>query len=218
MPAAATATTVTEEELRKSIAELEGPKAAGEQPKPKTPAPKGPRTAATIVQTGSEPMRKALDVSGVLQEVVGGIASHNDRVLDALQKRADDQSELIGRLVGVVGDLKKSVDGLTAKVEEYGKQPTSPATQRPVTTTKADTLEKSATGGAAEPDKRTLAMRTKRETLAGLELLVKSASVAGNRNDLERWTKASIKFESTNDISDVDLHAAHKAYKSATTA
>jgi hypothetical protein len=141
---------ITEQDLLKSIKALE-PKKEGEthENKPDQVVETGgltKSTADTIKDNGSAGLKKVLDVSETLSEVV-------------------DLS-----IVRVLSDLKKSIDENTEAVKAFGAQPGRPASLKLVETGGEQPIQKSA-GGAKTADPTKL----RKEILTGLEKLAKSA-------------------------------------------
>lgn len=203
-----TAAVVTEEELLKSIKDLEA------KPEPKPEVVQEPevkttgitKSAASVVKEGaSESLKKSLDVSAALTEIVGLLGSHVDTSLEALAKSVQSGAERDLAIVRVLGDLKKSVDKLAEQVKSYGDTPATPASlKKPAT--EVEVLQKSASQKSADADPS----KVRREISNGLERLAKSVKVGSPESD--RYIKAAIQFESTGKIEDGLLAEVQKLY------
>lgn len=196
---------VTEEQLLKSLKELEGKKDEPAAPAP--PAVKAvllQKSAATVDDKGTKELRKALDVSEVLQDFASVIGLHVDTVVETLEKSVNGAAERDLVLVAVLQKMNKSLTDLTEKVEAFGKTPG--AAPKTITVDKAEVLEKGAGSGKVEEGKHKV---DRKLVLAGLEKLAKSCE-RGTAEE-SRWVRAAVKFESANVISDIDLASAVKA-------
>lgn len=196
---------ITEEELQKSLATLEGKKDEPVVPAEPVVAiePLKKTAAQTVAENGSEEMRKALDVSTILREHVGLVGIHVDATLEALHKSLQGAAERDFAIIRILEKQNMTIEELRKTIETYGKQPTAPAVERKVNTQPTDVLKKAADGEAPKISKEMVK--------AGLEKLAKTAG-AGTQ-DFERWARVTAKFESTGQISDVDLLEASKASK-----
>lgn len=194
---------ITEEDLQKSLATLEGKKEEVEAPKEPVVAiePLQKTAAQTVADHGSEEMRKALDVSSILREHVGLMGIHVDASLEALHKSLQGAAERDFAIIRVIEKQNETIESLRKTIEEYGKQPTAPASDRKVNTPPVDVLKKTADGSTPKVSKV--------QIMTGLEKLAKAAG--SGTPDFERWARATAKFESTGQISDVDLLEASKA-------
>lgn len=198
---------ITEESLQKTLAKIEGVK---EEPKA-TPEPEVAieplkKTAAeTVVEKGSEQLRKALDVSDVLREHVGLIGLHIDGALETMHKSLQASAERDYAFTRIVEKFAGEIEELRKTIEAFGKEPTAPASERAVRTHPVDVLKKSA--DAADGAGRV----TRSQIQAGLEKLAKAC--APGSTEFSRWTQVVAKYESTGQISDADLLEASKAIK-----
>lgn len=205
--------TVTEDDLVKSLATLEGKVVAPEavaapvvavQPLQKT-------AGETVDELGSANLKKALDVSEVLDEAIALMGVHVDRSLESMQKSLESAAQRDLSIVGILTALKKSIDDNTETVKQLLDMPSNPAGTRPVVTDAGQVLNKS-TQAVSEPAATAAsAVDLKKSILSGLETLVKSATVTSSEG--ARLSSALIKFESTGQISDADMSAALQAQK-----
>jgi hypothetical protein len=202
--------TVTEEQLLKSLQALEG--------KPTEPAaattqtvvvePLGKTTVQAVTDGASEQLKKALDVSAPLKEVVTLIGLHNDTTLQSLQKSLQGAAERDLTTIKVLEKLAKSLDDNTAAVKEFGKQPVTTPAARATEVLPTQVLNKSTTGGKeGEPNPA----QVRKNVVAGLELLVKSCQPG--TTEASKWIRTVSMFESTGKINDQDLLAARNAYE-----
>jgi hypothetical protein len=205
----AAAAMVTEEDLLKSIKDLET------KPPVAPPATTAPtvqiidlKKSMDVVKSGAtEPLRKGLEVSEMLSEVVTLLGAHIDSSLEVLAKSIQGGAERDLSFIRVITDLKKSIDDNTAAVEKLGQG--TVAAPKTVTATTADVLNKSLTpsniltADQMSPDQK-LAVR--RQIGTALEDLAKS--FPPNDQQGARFMQAAIKYESTGQISDADLRAA----------
>lgn len=195
---------VTEEDLLKSLTDLETKKPAEGEVKTDPVVEVAPleKTAKdAIAETASEELKKALDVSSVLREVVSLLGGHQDVSLGALQKSIQAGAERDLAVIRVLGDLKKSIDENTAAIKAFGQEPGKPAAAAAITVTTTDVLEKSVKEApAGKPAEQAAAVR--RKVLVGLETLAKSASDAGDNAAAMSISHATAKFESAGEISD----------------
>lgn len=199
---------VTEEDLRKSLAQLEGKKEEEKKPaEPVVVTTKLEKTASqTVADTASSDLKKALEVSDVLREVTNLQGLHVDNALEALQKSIQDGAERDFAVIRVLQSMQKSIQDLGAKIEEYGKLP-APKTVGPVTTTKEQVLQKNAGTGQAGDEKKG---PTKGQVLVVLEKMAKSAPSEG---EASKYTNALVKFDSTGQISDQMLFEVQQELK-----
>jgi len=210
--AANAAGAVTEEDLLKSIKELEAKTeetpAAAAEPEVKT-AELAKSAAAAVKEGASEELKKSLDVSTALTEIVGLLGAHVDSSLEALQKSVQGSAERDLAFVRVITDLKKSVDDLAAQVKAFGDQPGTPASKQAPAAAATEVLNKSA--GAGQQTKQEVdPAKVRREISNGLERLAKSATAGSPEAD--RYIKAAIQFESTGKIDDGVLAEVKKLY------
>lgn len=204
---------VTEEDLLKSIKELEAKTEAAPAPKaaePEIAKVKLAKSTAEALREGASPSTKrALDVSDVLMDFVGLMGKHNDDALTTLQKSINAGAERDLAIVKVLGDLRKSIDANTAAIEKWGNVP-----PRPRSVPAAEVLHKSAGDNTLDDKVVKLDPRTaKRQITQGLELLAKSLDPSNPRDQqkISDITNAAIKFEATGQIEERHIAAAQKA-------
>lgn len=202
---------ITEEDLTKSLAELEGKKIEIVNPDPVVRVEPLAKTALdTLGEMGSENLQKALDVSEILDEVVSLMGVHVDRSLEAMQKSLQASAERDGASIRVLERLSKAIEDNTAAMNKVLDKPGSPAATRPITTDTGQILSK-ATGidegsrGDKTPDVKALRKRI----TDGLDILTKA--VKPSSSEASRLANALVKFESTGSISDSDVQAALRA-------
>jgi len=208
--AAAGATTVTEEQLLKSIQALEGktaePAAAATQTVVVEPLKKS--TSESIAEGASEELKKAIEVSKPLKEIVALLGVHNDTALQTLQKSLQAAADRDNATVKVLERLAKSLEDNTAALKEYAKVPATTPASRAAEVQASEVLNKSTkTGKEGEPNPG----QVRKQVLSGLEILAKSCQPG--TTDASKWIRTISKFESTGKISDEDLLAATNAYK-----
>jgi hypothetical protein len=202
--------TVTEEQLLKSLKALEG--------KPNEPAaattqtvvvePLGKSTSQAVLDGASEELKKALDVSGPLKEIVTILGLHNDTTLQSLQKSLQAAAERDMSVIKVLENLTKSLDANTAAVKEFGKLPVATPSSRASEVSPTSVLNKSLPAGKeGDPDPT----QVRKNVLTGLELLVKSCTQG--TAEASKWIRAVSTFESTGKISNEHLLAANNAFK-----
>jgi len=207
---------VTAEDLLKSLKELEG-KTDAPAPKkePVVEKTKVPTTAEAIEEVKTGSLRKALDVSGALDEFCSTIGDHVDNVVETLQKAVNGSAERDHAIIRVLKDLRKSVDDLTTKVEAFGKTPAAvPKTKTAASgAEKTEVLEKGVAIGEekGDEDPKVIATRTRKQVLDGLDTLVKSVKIGSSEQ--QEYINAAVKFEVTGQISNQMLHKAISAYK-----
>lgn len=193
---------VTEEDLKKSLAQLEGK--TEEKPaatEPVVVTSKMEKTAAkALEETASAGLKQVLEVSDVLREVTNLQGLHVDNTLEVLQKSIQEGAERDLAVIRILQNMQKSIQDLAGKVEEFGKTPVGKVVA-PVQTVQEQILLKSAA------DKKSL---TKGQVLSALEGMAKSASNAG---DEAKYTNALIKFDSTGQISDQVLLEVQREWK-----
>jgi hypothetical protein len=214
MSGAAQEVVVTEEDLLKSLRKLEG---VADEPAAGTKVVKIVRAeqlmkslSDRLEEEGSEVLKKSLDVSTPLAEFADLVGIHVDTSLTALQKSLEAAANRDMSVIAVIEKLAKSIETLTAKVEEYGAQPNGKPRSTGGDSTKTEPLEKGLKGGDGTP-KPEDASKVKRQVLEGLEILAKSH--AAGTPESQRWTTAAIKFETANAISDSDLNRALAAVR-----
>ena len=205
---------VTEEQLLKSLQKLEG-KAEDETEEEEkeasiTAAKLTKSTGDTVQELASEDLQKALEISETLGEFAGLVGLHVDGALEALEKSLQGAAERDLAIAGVLEKMATTIEELTKKVEEYGAQPTQAKSK--TSATKTDVLNKSADDGKKPTEEMSQeelvksAQSRKRQIMAGLETLAKTAQEKEDETTAQEFTKALIKFESTGEIS--DYHAA----------
>lgn len=209
---AGAAAVVTEEDLLKSIKELEAKpepaKEAAATPEVKTEG-LAKSAAAAVKEGASDELKKSLDVSAALTEIVGLLGTHVDTSLEALAKSVQSGAERDLAIVRVLGDLKKSVDNLAETVKTFGDQPGTPASKQAPAAAATDVLHKTAGGGQQQKAEVDPA-KVRREISNGLERLAKS--VQAGSPEADRYIKAAIQFESTGKIEDGMLAEVKKLY------
>lgn len=193
---------VTEEELRKSLAALEGVAPVVTPPAVPVVETPGVAKAADKIKAGSEELRKALEVSPILKEVTTLLGAHVDTSLETLQKAVHESAQRDLAVIRVLEVLKKAIDGLVEKVATIGAQPGAPVTPPFVA---SSSVLKKGTDGAVDP------VAAKATVLRGLEKLAKSA-VMGSV-DQSAAIQATAMFESTGQIKDEMLQKALAATK-----
>ena len=204
--------TITEESLQKALSDLEGKK---EQPaEEKEPVVSvtelEKKVRDTVEEMGTESLKKSLDVSEVLDEVVALVGIHVDRSLEALQKSIGAAAQRDNSVLKVLEALKKSIDDNTAAVEKLMEQPGAPASTQAVTASEAQVLEK--TAGSAPQLKAVPDAQSLRKSISnGLEKMCRQHGVQSGEGS--RIAQVVVKFETTGEISDEDMAAALKADK-----
>lgn len=199
--------TLSEEDLLKSLREIEGAKQE-EEPKAKEDVvvtPELKKTIADIVkEQGSENLKKTIDVSDAFSELVTLIGNHVDTSLAALQKSVQAGAERDLTMIKIMAEFKKSIDVNTETLAKFGEQPGMPASSKAVKEGGApEVLEKQVKeGGGKTTDPAAL----RKQIIAGLEGLAKSA--AAGSPEQSRFIQATALFESTGKIGDGDLQAA----------
>jgi len=205
---------ITEEDLLKSLKGLEGKveEEEGEKEKKVETTNLDKSAADKVKEEASEELKKALEVSDVLSEVVGIIGVHVDSSLEAMQKSVQAAADRDLAMIRVLERLSKAVEANTEAVKKYGDEPTTGKSK----TAEGDganteILEKGADGGQGEktPEEKAAAMRG--QIQAGLESLVKSAD--RGTQEQQQLINAAVKFESTGQIDDIMLQKAIGAYK-----
>lgn len=194
--------TVTEDDLLKSIKALEtkvNDEAAAKEPDPSIKTAALEKNAASVVKDGaSDELKKMLDASDALTEIVTLIGAHVDNSLDTLAKSIQAGADRDLAFTRVLSDLNKSVGALGEKIEKYGEQPTDPASKTPPTATREELLTKSK-AAAVDPAQASQVLR--KQITSGLEKLAKSAQ-PGSEQALA-YTQKAITFETTGQIDDV---------------
>lgn len=198
--------TVTEEDLLKSLSDLEGKKDEKKEEKKEpvieTAALKKSATDA-LAEGASEELKKSLDVSDTLKEITNLLGAHVDSSLETLQKSIQAGAERDLKMITVLTELKKSIDANTAAIEKFGETPAGKpaAVKTPAGGATVEVLKKSTTGG--EGGEQQPAKIGKKDVLTVMESLVKSCTKGSGEE--KRWIDATIKFESSGQISNADL-------------
>jgi len=206
--ASAPAAAITEEDLIKSLRELEGKKdepAAATAPTEVTTSTLTKTAKEVVAEQGSEELKKAINVSSVLGEAVSLMGLHVDQSLKVLEKSIKAGGERDLSFASILTSMNKTIETLAEKVEAFGKEPTASATQRPVTAKTGEVLAKSADGD--KPELKPEAVRA--QVLAGLLNLQKTAPMGSQEQ--AGYVNATVKFESTGSIDDLTLAKAMKA-------
>lgn len=192
---------VTEEELRKSLAALETPPA--EIVPPVTPVVQTAMVAKVSdrVAAGPEELRKALEVSTVLNDFAGVVGLHVDESLGVLQKAIHEGAQRDLAVVRVLESMQKAITGLADKVEKLGAQPGAPASAAAA----APTVLKKNADGAPDPT------QTRKMVLVGLEKMAKAAPM-GSPEQMS-VIQATAQLESTGTIGEEMLRKALAAAK-----
>lgn len=205
---------VTENDLLKSIQEIEG-----KTPEPEaTPEPTQVAVAAlektareTIDEGASGELKKALDASKPLNEIVSLIGLHVDTSLKAMQKSIQESSNRDIAIVGAMTAMNKSIDSLKEVIEKIGGEPAAPAAARPVTAVTEDVLEKTVDkqpAGKPDPTDPKVQQATRRNVLNGLQKMVMDAPKGSAEQG--QLQKALIRYESAHVI---DENLAQRALK-----
>jgi len=192
---------VTEEDLLKSLSDLEGKKPEEKKPEAKPPvetATLEKSAADKIKDDASEELKKSLDVSSALSEITSLLGAHMDDGLESLQKSVAAAAERDVKIIAVLENFRKSLDELGEKIAEFGGQPAKKPAAKAVETPKTEILEKSGEGGDLDEK----APMSRRAVLGTLERLAKSCD---NQEDTNRWISAAVTFESTGQINNRDL-------------
>jgi len=200
---------ITETDLLKAIKDLETApivKTDEVKPEPKVETTALAKSTADVLKGGSDGLRKVLDVSETLREVVGLIGTHVDSVIQPMEKSIQAGAERDLAIVRVLADLKKSIDANTLAITKFGEVPGAAKTPE-TTTAKSEILAKSL-NGKQEP-KPADASEVKRQVSRGLEILAKSFKPGSQEN--QDYMRAAIQFESTGKITDQMLSAAKQA-------
>lgn len=192
---------VTEEDLLKSLSDLEGKKPEEKEPEAQAPvetASLEKSAADKVKEEGSDELKKALDVSSALSEITSLLGAHMDDGLESLQKSVAAGAERDVKIIAVLEKFQKSIDELSEKIAEFGGQPAKKPESKTETTPKTEILEKSTeTGDAGE-----VPSFNRKAVLGTMERLAKSTE---NQDDRQRWVNAAVMFESTGQISNQDL-------------
>jgi PPE-repeat protein len=220
-PAATTeaAGTVSEEDLLKSLKALETPKeTTGEAAAPKVVTEALTKTAGEVVkeQAKTEDLKKALEEGGALSEFASLIGLHVDTSLGTLAKSVQAGAERDLAMISVMTSMKKSLDAMNERIEQFGNapggKPTSQTATKETPTTTVKVLEKTAGGGSTteqDPEKKRLQVRG--QIKGGLETLAKSLPVGSPEQ--AAIVQAAVKFETTGQIDDVNMQKAIGAFK-----
>lgn len=196
-------TQLTEEDLMKSLAALEGKtedKAKAQEPTVTTAALA--KTAADTVKEGAtEELKKALDVSGALSEFVALIGAHTDESLETLQKSINEAANRDLKMIAILADLKKSIDANTEAIKAFGQT----TGDKPKTATDAGTtevLKKNTGAGAINGGQKEDTEGVKpADVVAVMSNLAKSATTPEDR---QRWVNATVTYEATHQIKKAD--------------
>jgi len=159
---------VSQEDLMKAVQDLEGKKPEEKKPVERRIAETPMRKAADVVAGAKGELRKAIDASGALAELANVFGLHIDESLETLQKAVDAAAQRDMTFVTVLTELKKSVDELAEKIEEFGDKPA--AKPRTVTTRPSAVLNK----GVREEDGVEPVAITKTQLIDGLVSLAKA--------------------------------------------
>lgn len=201
---------VTQEDLAKSLAELEGKPAAAAAAvaKPEIRVVDDTKKTVTVVREGaSEHLKKAIEISDVLAEFVGLIGSHSDEVIETFGKSLNDAAERDYALVRVIEGLKKSLDANTETLNALMNKPGRPAAAALDGGAKILPLNKSL--DATDPNAKTDPAVLRKSIIVGLEKLAKSYP-AGSP-DSQAWIKKTLQFESAGKLSNEDMASALSA-------
>lgn len=195
---------VKEEDLLKSLNELEAKQPEADEKKDETVETTVlEKTAKDVVEeTASEDLKKAIDASSVLREFTGLMGSHVDKSLEQLQKSIQGSAERDLAVIRVLEGLKKSIDDNTAAIKAFGQEPGKPAADAGVTVTKDEVLEKTAKDDKTVDGKKPDPAATRKQVLVGLESLAKTAADAGDMQTAQQIGHATAKFESAGEITD----------------
>lgn len=181
---------VTQEELLKSIQEVEG-KVKDEEPAPE------PRvevedlsksTAETVTENASEDLKKALSDSPALREIVKLVGFHVDNSLEALQKSVAKTAETQLAIAGSLQTLNKSIGSFGEKLDQFGEKPA--AGPKSTQSTSTEPLKKNTDGGNEQA-----VQLTPSQVSEGLQDLMKSME-AGSP-EAQAWASKIATFEST---------------------
>jgi len=199
---------VTTDDLLKAIKELD-PSTT------KTPVTEPAKTEVRVAQLAksvdtlkdalSPETKKALDVSSVLEDLTKGITTSVDKIIEPLNKSIQEGAERDLAFIGVLKELKKSIDENTAAVKAFGKTPAS--TPRTPSTTAKELLAKSIDANGKEiPTKAAKdldPLMARRLVGQGLEKLVKSFQPRDPA--AQEYINAAVKYETTGQISEYML-------------
>lgn len=198
---------VTEEDLLKSLEKLEGKQDKPDEKKEQVVKTPELKKSAQDEVNGSGGLRKTLEVSAFLKSFSETIGLHVDQSLGTLQKSIADGAQRDLAIVRVLESLQKSIDGLKTEMAKFGDKPAS--TPKTISAGNGSSiLEKS----GVKEEKISTPDDTKKMVLAGLEKLAKAEKPGSPAYN--RITSTVVKFESTGQISDVDLRNAMSSYKS----
>jgi len=199
---------VTEDDLLKSLSDLEGKKPDEKKPegdKKVEAALLEKSTAETIKDGASEALKKALDVSAALSEITSLIGAHVDDSLETLQKSIQASADRDQKFIAILENFQKSITELGEKIAEFGGTPAKkPSAKNDAG--KTEVLQKSVEGGEGEGGEGAGAGKsdfTRVQVLGTMERLSKSAKMGSVEQN--RWQSAAIKFESTGQINNKDL-------------
>lgn len=204
---------VTEEQLLKSLHTIEGKKEEPVQATAPTvqTATVTQTTGETVAQGASEPLRKALEVSTTLSEVVSLIGKHVDVSIGTLQKSINDAATRDLAIVGAMEAMNKSISDLREAITAFGNAPAGGAKSTTAATTTTTILQKAIAPGTG--DTGVDPVKVKKQVKDGFEKLVKSLPVGSAEQS--RMVNAAVIFETSGQISDELLQKALDAGKPA---
>lgn len=195
-----TEATVTEAELLKSLQALD-PNAKVEPEKKedsKVVTAALTKTAATAVkEQASDTLKKALEVSGALDEFAKLIGAHVDTALGELAKSVDASAQRDLAFLNVMKSFSDRLEALSKSIDAFGKQPGALPAAAKTAEAKTEVLEKGAKA-KFDPKDPAQVQALRKSITTGLETLAKSATVEEDRH---RLVQAAVKFESTGVIS-----------------
>jgi hypothetical protein len=200
---------ITESDLRKTLARLEGKKE--EEPKkvdPKIVTAELRKASEVVAEGASQPLRKAIEASTVLNEFCSLIGLHIDEALDVLGKSVQESAERDYSLIKVLEKFGAQIESMQKMVEKFGAQPGPSKVTQPVTSKPTEILRKAGEEGKGEGDVDAGSL-SKKQIVSALEELGKEAK-GQEQNEL---IVATATFESTGKISDETLHKAVRRIK-----
>lgn len=211
-PSAAPSATLTEADLAKSLAILEGKKEeekVAEEPQAPTVTATTleKNTAQAITESGSTGLKRSLEVSQVLSEFSEVVGGHVDASLSALQKSVQAGAERDLAFLNIITELKKSVDTLATKMEEYGNTPAR--TPKAANVSKSEVLQKSTETDSTDETELDPA-KIRKQVGAGLVELMKSMEPGSS--EASALQHKALMFEGNGQIDDQTLHKAMTAY------
>lgn len=202
-PGKAEAKMVTAEDLTKTLKEIEGVK---EEPKPEPeskPETLQLKKSAEVMKDAPEKLRKAIEVSDVLDEFTKTMGLHVDSLTEMMEKTVNGQANVSLGIVRALESMKKSIDSLSEQVKTFGELPGRPAG-----------AGKAKASDIAEPEKKQDGMsvaQARTRILEGATKLAKSASPG--TPDSQYWTNVAVKFETSGHIEQTDLKKVLEASK-----